>query len=500
MATYAGYIRVSSRNGREGERFRSPSQQDEAIRAWGARHGHEIIMLESEIDRKGDDRERPVMRQAVDGVRDGHYAGVAIAYLSRAGRDLRLMLDLFDEVEAAGGRIGSAAENLEGRSPSERMVRNILASIADGELAERREGFDRARAGAVESGIWPQPITPLGYRRGKDRRLHSDQRGAKVTAAFRDFASGGITIVDLAAKLGITGAGVRAMLRNRVYLGELRIAGYVNETAHEPLIDQGTFERVGRLLNGRQRIPSKRPPALLAGLARCVSCGYVITRHGGSRGEVYRCRGHRSGGRCPQPVAIDLDRLDAHVERIARDEIGRLRIEASEAPGAERAQAALERAEGELDAWIERVSAAELGEGILERGLIVRQGVVEETRKTLMEELARRSAFPVISSAAGAWERMSPHERNALLRGLLAAVIVRPVGRGRRVPVDERVRVLRRGAQLGLPEVAASTGWGPQPLPWPDADSVDVLGIPAGEDALEYPGGGNEMGGRVTHA
>lgn len=32
------------------------------------------------------------------------------------------------------------------------------------------------------------------------------------------------------------------VLRSRVYLGELREAGYVNERAHPPLIDAATWE------------------------------------------------------------------------------------------------------------------------------------------------------------------------------------------------------------------------------------------------------------------
>ena len=46
---------------------------------------------------------RPILRLAVEGVQAGTYAGVVVAYLSRAGRDIRLMLDLWDEVEGSGG-------------------------------------------------------------------------------------------------------------------------------------------------------------------------------------------------------------------------------------------------------------------------------------------------------------------------------------------------------------------------------------------------------------
>src|SRR5688500_6291503 len=103
MAHLAAYRRVSGTKGRKGPSFRAPTEQREEIERWASARGHTVDMLDPELDRKGDDPDRPILRQAVEGVVDGTYAGVVVAYLSRAGRSLRLMLDLWDEVEGAGG-------------------------------------------------------------------------------------------------------------------------------------------------------------------------------------------------------------------------------------------------------------------------------------------------------------------------------------------------------------------------------------------------------------
>jgi hypothetical protein len=57
----------------------------------------------------------------------------------------------------------------------------------------------------------------------------------------------------------MTPGGVRAILRNRVYVGELRDGDYVNLEAHPPLIDRDTFDAV--------QDGASRPPKAYAGAA-----------------------------------------------------------------------------------------------------------------------------------------------------------------------------------------------------------------------------------------
>jgi hypothetical protein len=90
---------------------------------------------------------------------------------------------------------------------------------------------------------------------------------------------------------------------------------------------------------------------------------------------------------------------------------------------------------------------------------------------------------PTIEAGAEVWESLSVHERNELLRSLLAAVAVRAVGPGKRVAVPDRVRVFRYGADLRLPAGRNGSANGIVPL-WADANAVDVLFVPSVEDAL----------------
>lgn len=485
MARLLGYRRVSHVGGRK--ELHSPTEQSEEIMLWAKPRGHEVDMLEPELDGKGSDPNRPILREAIEAIKAGEYSGIVVAYLSRAGRGLRLMLDLWDEVEApdVGGVVYFARENIDGSTTSGKLQRNLLASIAQHELEERRDGFERACKGAVEAGIWQRRQTPRGYDKDPDlRRLVCNEQASQVREAAQDFLSG-VPLTRLAQRLGMSPGGVRAMLRNRVYLGELKVRSYVNKEAHKPILDPGTFEAVQTKLDAASRPPrSSAEPMLLAGLVRCASCGHVMTRARSHADLIYRCPTHHSGARCPRPASIACQRLDSYVEEVAIQELGRLTIKASAASGVEDAQQEVAAAEAELSAYLQAVDMAGISAPDAAAGMRSRREKVDAARERLQRELSRTPSLPAIEGGAEVWPTLNPHQRNELLRGLLSAVAVRAVGAGARVPVADRVRIFAFGADVRLPGGRSGSSAGIVPLPWPDPDGVDVLGIPASEDSL----------------
>jgi DNA invertase Pin-like site-specific DNA recombinase len=477
-APLAGYVRVSHVGGRTGDRFHSPTEQIDEIAAWARRSKHIVEMLAPELDAKGSDATRPTLRKAVDGIRDGTYSGVVVAYLSRAGRDLRLMLDLWDEVEHAGGAVHFARENIDASTPSGRLHRNIMASIAQHELEERRAGFDRSRAATVQRGIWKQRQTPRGYSRDPDtRKLIPNEQAGEVRQAFADRA-GGRGISPIAQRLSMTTSGVRAMLRNRVYLGELREGAYVNAAAHEPLVTVELFEAAQRAVSRPARA-TRSGPALLAGLVRCAGCGHVMSRGGHSDVVVYGCARNHSGQRCPEPAAVMLTKLDAYVTPIALAELGRVVVQEAEGAGAEPARATLARAESDLTAYLEAISPTDVGVEAFAAGARAKREAVDAARDELRQHLTVRSVvLPDSTDAAALWETLDAQQRNTLLRSLLAAVVVRRAGgRGARVPLNDRIRVLAHGTELALPPRSAGAASGIVPIPLADLDHEHVAGI-----------------------
>jgi hypothetical protein len=83
------------------------------------------------------------------------------------------------------------------------------------------------------------------------------------------------------------------------------------------------------------------------------------------------------------------------------------------------------------------------------------------------------------------WETLGADRRNQLLRGLIECVLVAPVGRGQRVPVADRVRVVAHGAGLAAPYSGGGAARAIARIPLPDSDDPVVLGMDLAEDPLK---------------
>jgi site-specific DNA recombinase len=149
------------------------------------------------------------------------------------------------------------------------------------------------------------------------------ERAPFIPLAFEWFSTGQYTLPELCERLGDAGFTarpnrrypkrppgvelVRAMLRNRYYLGYVTWNGVEYVGRHEPLVTQELFDRVQQLLDAlpgrgsRQR----RYNHYLKGFVWCDRCGYrlVIMRGKSATGELYfyyLCRG-RQDGKCDLP-------------------------------------------------------------------------------------------------------------------------------------------------------------------------------------------------------
>ena len=494
MSAWAGYIRVSHVGGRAGDRFHSPDDQAEAITGWARARGEPVVLLPPELDESGGRQDRPILLEALEGIERREYRGLVVAYLSRASRSARHLLEVWDRVEAAGGQVVAVAENIDASTPASRLTRTMLAAIAEHELDLHQERFENLRRGATERGIWQRRQTPRGYDRDPStRRLVPNGQAEDVVRAFRDRAAG-LELVRIADRLGMTPSGARQLLRNRVYLGELRVGEYLKSDAHPALVEPDTFEAAQRTVPRPPRGGKRAAPALLAGLVRCASCGHVMTRGGGGGTSAYICPRAHSGGTCPAPAAVTVALLDAYVEQIALAELKRLSVTASEGGGLERTRADLSAAERELGTYLAAVSAADVGAEAFADGARARREAVDRARDALRGELARQPVIPGVRSGAEVWATLGGHERNLLLRGLLAAVVVRRAGgRGARVPLEGRVRVLAHGAEIVLPTGRGGQAAGLVRLEFPDLDHPDVLRPPSSEKSLQDTGRAREM-------
>ena len=479
MRPWLGYVRVSFVGGREGDAFRSPRDQEAAIREWAARRNEPVEMLPPELDQSGAATDRPVLTEAIARIERGEARGLVVAYLSRAARNVRLLLDLDERIRRAGGKLVSVAEEtFDPTTPVGGFGRTVLAAVAQLELDMHRERFERLREDTVARGVWARRVVPRGYRRNPHtRRLEPDPEWAPIVVRAFERAAAGAPTLELARMLRLTPSGARQLLRNRVYLGELRIGRYVNPDAHPPLVGEGLWLAAQRR---PARTTERAGVRLLSGLVRCRSCGHVMV----SSGSVLRCQIHHSQGDCPAPAAITRTHLERHVERTVVAHLeGLMLVGEPRTDIRERIERELERARRELHGFLAATEFAGADPATVGGALKQR---LERVQRLEHQLAALASPVGVRLPVPDAWRQMPVERRNHLLRHLLETVAVRPAGRGRRVPIAERTRIVLRGAGV----VPGRHRWVMPiaPLRWLPLDSPHVLTPVDVEERREHAG------------
>lgn len=302
------YIRVSRVNGRDGESFISPKEQEDRCRAQLAADGYEVGGVYIDLDESGATQDRPAFNEVMQRVRDGASGGISVARLNRFGRTTRGVLDDIAEIEEAGAVFLAVEEKLDTSTSIGRFVLRMFASLAELELDRIREGWATTHADMVGRGV-QSGRTPSGYSRGVDKRLVPNEHAHLVVEAYARRAKSGSSWRELALWLTESGlptqsgnpwhpSAVRSLIANRVYLGEVKHGSMVQTGAHEALVDEDTFNRANR--KGQKPLGTNGVGHLLGGgLVRCGVCGQGMVRttttRRGKKYEFLRCHTRGDG-------------------------------------------------------------------------------------------------------------------------------------------------------------------------------------------------------------
>lgn len=434
---WLGYRRVSSAIGRE-ETLISPEQQAGRIRGYADLRGYEVEMLPAELNVSGARKSRPILDDAIERIARGEAEGIIVAALDRLSRmALSDALETIERIEGVGGQVASVAENVDPTTPEGRLARNMFLSFAELQREQYRRHITGAKRQAVERGIWPIHVVPKGYVKGADRHLHPGPDAPKVREAFAIRAKGG-SWSKVADHLGVGISGAGKIIRNRVYLGEVRleVAGevVVNPGAHEAIVPRDLWEAAQSEMPRPAR--GKPEPSLLTGLIRCGHCSRRMSPGDG----VYRCIPRNVAGICPSPPTIKASMVEEHVEGIILAYLDRISLRATPREVGVAEQAALEAAEAELEAFQAATSAA--GDpSLFAAGLKQRVEAVERAAADLGR--VRRGVAAGVPFALGreAYESLGVEGRRHVLGGAIGVVWVWK-GRGL-----DRVAVVERGME-----------------------------------------------------
>jgi DNA invertase Pin-like site-specific DNA recombinase len=460
-----GYVRVSKMGDRDvdDEGFQSVRQQTESIQAGvaalgpGARLVGEPVV---ELDRSGDDADRPRWNAMIDRAVAGEYDVIVCAAIDRFSRNPRhAAVVIEDRLTPAGVRFVAVKEHLDtlDDSPQAGFVRDMFFGIARMQRANMSAGLKASREDAKARGIWSSPLAPTGYQTARP-----DVKGAaraKLTDAERQLTlepvkaplmhqaftmrAAGASLHTICVLVGLSPAGAAAALRNPVYLGS---------DYHPAIVTRAEFDAAqGNDRDQRQTTPRADGGGILRGLVRCATCGHAMRSSDGR----YVCRKWYGGGEvCPGRATVDQVKADAYVENMIQDAVvdpahpahatvtGRIAVGDAVIESRDR----LAAAEGARTAWIRDAATAGLSVADLKVGLEAATDARDAAQADLDGLLAAGAehAHPADLTTFAEFDHL---ERRRVVAQFVREVRVAPNG-GRyvRTPMEERVEVIWRPA------------------------------------------------------
>ena len=453
--------------------------QDEAIREYVERKGGTVThWLPPDLDASSWTLDRPSMKKALGLLAAGKADTLVVAKLSRVTRrraDWEQLLALMSE---QGWTIKSADFDVDLSDKGGRLIAGILIDFLGFEYEEKRDSYDDARRNAVLThGVHGGSTPPLGYdwtERGKDHSgasqrgpLKPNKDAKRILAAFTARASDDPherTWANVLRILGINSRGNAVkIIGNRVYLGEAKSGEFVKPNAHPAILEgphgEALFRRANRRRTERSVAYGGREGALLGGkIVRCATCGYSMTRNRNARGDFYRCQTISCTARASVLAAtiepyVFLHALAWHatlgpMHISDLDEVGRLVYEE------ELAKAQAERAE------VERLhDAGELSPVAYGKSLTAAEYAVQAAEVALADAEASKGWLGMSTDAVqkrllGPSNVCKDVEAGRDFIRQMVRVTVRPVGRGRKVLVQDRVEIENLTPVAGLAEEA----------------------------------------------
>ncbi len=487
MATFDIYVRISA----EGDR--SPAEVAEQLdlyeatcREWAERNGIEVgeVARESNVSgaAKIDERE---LGHLIRRVEAGESAGILTPYLDRFGRDTVEGCLAYRRIKQASGRLVCVSDGIDSDRPGDETIFQVRMVFAEDYLRRVNANFqariDRAAAAGAYLAGWP----PVGYDRDAEGRITPNakakplvreafrRRAEGVTAeAIRDYLrekGNGIETRDERKPEGkkalrpfdnISKGGVRHMLANRAYLGESRVRTERKGeprtilNAHPPIVTEDEWERAraaGGLYHPRNGRWASR--SRLRGLVQCPNGHRMKVGASGRRPgpeparAAYICT-HET---CNARAAILAEPLDEFIAGLLQmavvTDVPEVIAVLAGDDRYQRALTAVEAARTELDAYIETVKVSDVGRDSWIRGKEARQAALDAARAELRATPAPTPFRKAARGRAMTFEEALPGlERDEFAR-FVDRVVVRPVGRGKRVPFYERLEVYWVGAE-----------------------------------------------------
>ncbi len=279
---------------------------------------------------------------------------------SRIARNMFDCLRALATLDEADIDVVSLTEHDSGDRSMRKLIRPILAWLAERYSEELSSNVQRGMRSQAEKGLWVYGRPPFGYEVEDGRLVVTDATRPQFDVVKRIFAEtntgqdGAHRFAENLTRQGVTPPGradlarsvaagtwrtkhVRRILTSRTYAGHITYKGeIVARNAHEAAVDDATFDRVQakRALRDRNHKAGKGNGAsrirmgergLLTPWLRCGTCGgKVRVWQGGRKGKrtyLYYCSTRVDNPAACEGISIRCEKLDRLVLDVIEERV-----------------------------------------------------------------------------------------------------------------------------------------------------------------------------------
>lgn len=372
----------------------------------------------------GANMERPGLQAMLEAAEDGKIDAVLVYKLDRLSRSQKDTLTIIEDFLLPNGvDFVSVTENLDTTSPFGKAMIGILSVFAELERSQITERMDMGREARAKEGKWHgSSKPPVGYRYENGELVVHEYEAIQVRELFRLFNMR-IAPMRLQAMLNAKGyrtqygewnrKGLKPIISNRVYIGEVSHSGIWYPGEQEPIVDRDVFEKAQRILEEHLDEHRRKPryDSPIGGLVKCGWCGNNYYVRGGpplksgGHSRAFTCYKrtcfHGEWAKIPKEerckntnYRVDLleEQVFAEIRRLALDPDG---FETEEKPNenAEKMkaiEARLEAIDAQLDRFLELFEA-----GVFDTEKVkAKADPLNDEKAGLKRELAKLQADP----------------------------------------------------------------------------------------------------------
>lgn len=240
MPKAAVYVRVSTDE--QAQHGFSLAAQEESLKNYARLMGYSIYRVYKDEGKSAKDmKHRPAMQELLSDAEKKQFAAIFTYKLDRFSRSLKDLILTIDKLKEWNIDFISLQDRIETASASGKLMFHIISAFAEFErnIIGERTSFGMARKNK-EGGAVTKP--PFGYKM-VDKKLIASEEAAKVREIYTRFLDG-TSLNQLARDYDFSVNGIKKILQNRTYVGDVKFAGENNQGVHEAIVEKELFEAV----------------------------------------------------------------------------------------------------------------------------------------------------------------------------------------------------------------------------------------------------------------